>query len=367
MNTQASWFCWASALRKWGPLFEVAAKAELVKSLEEQMAVSGFWDDQQQAQALIAKLNRLRQGVDAWERLKADWAELTELTNMAIQENEDELAPEIKKGLEVLHQRLSALELAQLLGGKYDSRNAIIAFHPGAGGLESQDWAAMLLRMYSRWAEKRGFGVEILDYQPDVEAGINSAALLIKGDYAFGYLKSEKGVHRLVRISPFDSSGRRHTSFASLDVLPEVEADGEIEIAPDDLRVDTYRSGGAGGQHVNTTDSAVRLTHLPTGLVVTCQNERSQHANRLAAMKILLARLAEQRRREQESEIAQLRGEQREIAWGSQIRSYVFHPYNLVKDHRTETEMGNIGAVMDGEIDGFIDAWLRQQAGGERI
>ena len=325
------------------------------------MAETGFWEDQQKAQKVIGKVNALKDIVETWWGLKRDWAELTELTQLAVDEGEDSLSAEIGEGLGRLREGLRVLELNQLLGGKYDGKNAIISLHPGAGGLESQDWAAMLLRMYSRWAEKKGYSVDILDYQPDVEAGINSATLLVKGDYAFGYLKSEKGVHRLVRISPYDSTGRRHTSFASLDVLPEVEEE-EVEINPDDLRIDTYRSGGAGGQHVNTTDSAVRITHLPTGLIVTCQNERSQHANRLAAMKILIARLAEYQRQEQESEIAQLRGEQREIAWGSQIRSYVFHPYNLVKDHRTGMEVGNVNAVMDGDIDGLIDAWLRQQA-----
>lgn len=326
------------------------------------MAEAGFWEDQQRAQSIIARINSLKCVVDAWSELSEDCAELTELTDLALMENEPGMAADIGEGLSRLKESLNSLELTQLLGDKYDRNNAIISLHPGAGGLESQDWAGMLLRMYTRWAEKSGFAVEILDYQPDVEAGINSATLLIRGEYAFGYLKSEKGVHRLVRISPFDSSGRRHTSFASLDVLPEVE-DEELEIDPEDLRIDTYRSGGAGGQHVNTTDSAVRITHIPSGIVVTCQNERSQHANRLAAMKILLARIAERQRQEQEEELEKMRGEQREIAWGSQIRSYVFHPYSLVKDHRTDVEAGNVNAVIDGEIDQFIDAWLRRRAG----
>lgn len=323
------------------------------------MAREEFWQDQQRAQGIIARVNELRQVVEAWSAIRDTWADLSELAQLAQQEGEEGLTLEIGEGLRALKEQFQALELTQLLGGKYDRKNAIISLHPGAGGLESQDWAQMLLRMYIRWAEARGFIVEFLDFQADDEAGISSATLLVKGDFAYGYLQSEKGVHRLVRISPFDSSGRRHTSFASLDVLPEVEEGEGVKVNPEDLRVDTYRSGGAGGQHVNTTDSAVRLTHVPTGLVVTCQNERSQHANRLAAMKILLARLAEFERRAQEKEIAQLRGEQREIGWGSQIRSYVFHPYNLVKDHRTELETGNVGAVMDGEIDQFIEAWLR--------
>lgn len=330
------------------------------------MAETDFWADRERAETLIAELNAIKQTVVAWRELDSSWAELRELADLALQEGETALTEEIGSSLVLLQERLADLELAQLLGGKYDRKNAIISLHPGAGGVESQDWAGILLRMYCRWAERKGYKVEVLDYQPDVEAGINSATLLIKGDYAFGLLKTEKGVHRLVRISPYDSSGRRHTSFASLDVLPEAE-EAEITIAPEDLRVDTYRSGGAGGQHVNTTDSAVRLTHLPTGLVVTCQNERSQHANRLAALKILLARLAEAQCKEQEKEIAQLRGEQREIAWGSQIRSYVFHPYTLVKDHRTELESSNVTAVVDGEIDRFIDARLRQQAGAQEV
>ena len=327
------------------------------------MSAPGFWDDQQQAQKVIGAVNSLKKVTDAWSQLREEWAEVTELNELALAEEDSDLSQEIGEAIEGLRRRLSELELTQLFGGKYDRNNAIIALHPGAGGLESQDWAEMLMRMYTRWAEKRGFAVESLDYLPDVEAGIKSATLLIKGEYAFGYLKSEKGVHRLVRLSPFDSSGRRHTSFASLDVLPEVEDDAEIEIAQEDLRIDTYRASGAGGQHVNTTDSAVRITHLPTGIVVTCQNERSQHSNRLAAMKILRARLAQQQRQEQEEELAEIRGEQREIGWGSQIRSYVFHPYSLVKDHRTNAEAGNANAVIDGEIDGFIDAWLRWQAG----
>ena len=353
----------ASGLRKWGSPFEVAAKGSEIADLEAKMAEAGFWEDQQRAQSIIGRINSLKRVVDAWSEIRRDCNELAELTELALLENEQGMAAEIGAGLSRLKEQLNALELTQLLGEKYDRNNAIISFHPGAGGLESQDWAGMLLRMYTRWAEKRGFAVEILDYQPDEEAGINSATLLITGEYAFGYLKSEKGVHRLVRISPFDSSGRRHTSFASLDVLPEVEEESEVAINPEDLRVDTYRSSGAGGQHVNTTDSAVRITHIPTGIVVTCQNERSQHSNRLAAMKILLARLAEIQRLEQEEELAKIRGVQREIAWGSQIRSYVFHPYSLVKDHRTDVEAGNSSAVLDGEIDLFIDAWLRWRAG----
>lgn len=327
------------------------------------MSGPGFWDDQQRAQEIIGKVNALKKITDTWSRLKDECAELIELAEIALLEEEAEMTAEIGQGLDNIRTELNELELTQLLGGKYDRNSAIISLHPGAGGLESQDWAEMLMRMYTRWAEKRKFAVEILDYLPDVEAGIKSVTLLIKGEYAFGYLKAEKGVHRLVRISPFDSSGRRHTSFASLDVIPEVAEDSEVEISPEDLRIDTFRASGAGGQHINTTDSAVRITHIPTGTVVSCQNERSQHSNRLAAMKILRAKLAELQRQEQEEELAKLRGEQREIGWGSQIRSYVFHPYSLVKDHRTNVEVGNSNAVIDGDIDVFIDAWLRWQAG----
>lgn len=353
----------ANGSRKWGSPFEVAAKLKEVAVLEARMSDSGFWNDQQKAQSIIGSVNSLKRVTDTWSRLKNECAELLELTDIALMEDEAGMAQEIGQSLDTLRAELSELELTQLLGGKYDRSSAIISLHPGAGGLESQDWAEMLMRMYTRWAEKKGFGVEILDYLPDVEAGIKSVTMLIKGEYAFGYLKSEKGVHRLVRISPFDSSGRRHTSFASLDVIPEVEEGGEIAVNPEDLRIDTFRSSGAGGQHVNTTDSAVRITHIPSGIVVGCQNERSQHSNRLAAMKILLARLAERQRQEQEEELAKLRGTQREIAWGSQIRSYVFHPYSLVKDHRTNMEVGNANSVIDGELDGLIDAWLRWQAG----
>lgn len=331
------------------------------------MGAADFWNDQQAAQEVIGKVNALKRVAGAWQSLQADCRDALDFVELAMEDADDDLlAQDAKASLESIRTRLDQLELTQLLGDKYDDHNAILSIHPGAGGLESQDWAEMLLRMYTRYAEKQGYGVEMLDYLPDVEAGIKSVTLLIKGEYAYGYLKSEKGVHRLVRISPYDSSGRRHTSFASVDVMPDVEEDAEIEVAPEDIRVDTYRASGAGGQHVNKTDSAVRITHLSSGIVVQCQNERSQHSNRLAAMKILKAKLLELQRRKQEEELSKIRGEQREIAWGSQIRSYVFHPYSLVKDHRTGFEMGNSGAVMDGELEGFIDAWLRWQASQAR-
>lgn len=290
--------------------------------------------------------------------LEKRFTDVRELWQLALAEDENSVEAEISRELAAVESQVEEQLLAALLNGPYDGNNAILSLHAGAGGLESQDWVAMLLRMYTRWAEDHGYQLEILDYLEGEEAGIKSATILVKGEKAYGYLQAEKGVHRLVRISPFDSAGRRHTSFASVDVIPEVTAEQEETINPDDLKIDTFRAQGAGGQHVNKTDSAVRLTHLPTGIVVTCQNERSQHANRLAAMKILQARLADLKRQEQEAELAQIRGEQREIAWGSQIRSYVFHPYSLVKDHRTEAETGNIQAVMDGKIDNFIKAYL---------
>ncbi|MCL6616513.1 MAG: peptide chain release factor 2, partial [Anoxybacillus ayderensis] len=273
------------------------------------------------------------------------------------EELQKELVSEAKK----LSKDFSEFELQLLLNEPYDKNNAILELHPGAGGTESQDWASMLLRMYTRWAEKKGYKVETLDYLQGEEAGIKSVTLLIKGHNAYGYLKAEKGVHRLVRISPFDASGRRHTSFVSCEVVPEFDDNIEIDVRPDEIKVDTYRSSGAGGQHVNTTDSAVRITHIPTGIVVTCQSERSQIKNREKAMNMLKAKLYQKKLEEQQAELAEIRGEQKEIGWGSQIRSYVFHPYSLVKDHRTNTEVGNVQAVMDGEIDVFIDAYLRSK------
>jgi peptide chain release factor 2 len=262
-----------------------------------------------------------------------------------------------------LKEDVERLRIETLLNGQYDRNNAIFTVHSGAGGLEAQDWAEMLLRMYTRWSEKKGYVLSIIDMQRDYEAGIKSATMLVEGENAYGFLKSEKGVHRLVRISPFDAAGKRHTSFASVDVMPELDDDIKVEIDEDDLKIDTFRSGGAGGQHVNKTDSAVRITHLPTGLIVQCQNERSQHSNKEMAMKMLTAKLLELMEQEHKDKIDDIKGEYREIAWGSQIRSYVFHPYSLVKDHRTGEETGNVSAVMDGELDNFINAYLKQKSG----
>ena len=326
------------------------------------MTAPDFWDDNAKAQKLIGELNAVKHVVEGFESLEKEYEDLTLMLELAEEENDDSLSAEVEEAMKAFLRKLSGFELELLLNQPYDKMNAILELHPGAGGTESQDWAEMLLRMYRRWAESKGFKVEVLDYLPGDEAGIKSVTLAIKGHNAYGYLKAEKGVHRLVRISPFDASGRRHTSFVSCDVMPEIEEDvGEIEIRPEDIRVDTYRSSGAGGQHVNKTESAVRITHIPTGIVVQCQSERSQIQNRERAMTMLRSKLYERKLEEQRKELAELRGEQTDIAWGNQIRSYVFHPYSLVKDHRTQMETGNVQAVMDGEIDPFIDAYLRMQ------
>ncbi len=344
-----------------GP-FDLPGKEKLRAELEEKMAEPGFWDNPEEAQKIMQKSNALKVTLDDCRHLLDSLSEAEVLHELG--HEEAEYLAEAEAILSDLSVKLDHAELQLLLGDKYDASNAILSLHPGAGGTESQDWADMLLRMYTRWGERQGFIVEMLDYQPGDEAGIKSVTLLVKGENAYGYLKAEKGVHRLVRISPFDASGRRHTSFAAVDVIPEVddETASGIELNPDEIRVDTFRASGAGGQHVNKTDSAVRLTHLPTGIVVQCQNERSQISNKATAEKILKAKLLELKREEQEKERASIRGDLQEIGWGSQIRSYVFHPYSMVKDHRTNVEVGNVYGVMDGELDGFIDAFLRMEA-----
>lgn len=333
----------------------------MIANFEEKMAAPDFWDDNDKAQGVIAELNAIKSSVDQYEGLQQEYDDTAMMAELAEEEGDEELAADIGGSIENLLKKLEDFELQLLLSAPYDKMNAILELHPGAGGTESQDWGQMLLRMYTRWAEKHGFKVETLDYLPGDEAGIKSVTLLIKGYNAYGYLKAEKGVHRLVRISPFDSSGRRHTSFVSCDVVPEITDDVDIEVRTEDLKIDTYRASGAGGQHINTTDSAVRITHIPTGIVVTCQNERSQIKNRERAMTMLRSKLYERKLEEQQKELDEIRGEQSDIAWGSQIRSYVFHPYSMVKDHRTSVETGNVGAVMDGELDPFIDGYLRSQ------
>ncbi|MFZ5640313.1 MAG: peptide chain release factor 2 [Bacillota bacterium] len=352
----------AARIEELGFLFDVAGREQQIKALEEQTAASGFWDDPAAAQKTMQKITALKNRVELYLDVKRHFEDLKALWELGLEEGDESLEGEIDLGLADMVNRLDRLQLDLMLSGPYDRGSAIISLHAGAGGTEAQDWVQMLLRMYTRWAEEKGYRVATIDLLPGDEAGVKSVTLSIEGENAYGYLKTEKGVHRLVRISPFDASGRRHTSFASVDVMPEVDDENEISIDPADLRVDTYRSGGAGGQHVNKTDSAVRITHIPTGIVVQCQNERSQLANRLQAMKLLQARLLDLQLRKREEELAVLRGDQQEIAWGSQIRSYVFHPYSLVKDHRTGVEMGNVTAVMDGDIDQFISSYLRQHS-----
>ncbi|NLM54099.1 MAG: peptide chain release factor 2 [Firmicutes bacterium] len=336
-------------------------KRARVVQLEEGMAAPGFWDDQSAAQAVMKEISALKRTIQEWEELYNQYEDAETMLELVSEEPDEALEGELERDVARLEKALDRLELAALLDGEFDSGNAIVSIHPGAGGTESQDWAEMLLRMYTRWADSRGYDVEVLDYQPGEEAGIKSVTLLISGTNAYGYLKAEKGVHRLVRISPFDASGRRHTSFTSVDVIPEITEDADVEIKSEDLRIDTYRASGAGGQHVNKTESAVRITHIPTGIVVQCQSERSQHSNREAAMKILRSRLLARQQQEKQARLEELKGEQGEIAWGNQIRSYVFCPYTMVKDHRTNLEVGNVDAVMDGMLDPFIEAYLKMK------
>ncbi len=325
------------------------------------MAEPGFWDDQPQAQKVIDATNGLKAKYDSFKALQQQYDDLSVSAELLAEENDPQIATEFDSGIESLQKQMQQYELSLLLNGPYDSNNAILEIHPGAGGTESQDWGEMLLRMYTRWAEQHQFTVETVDYLAGEDAGIKSVTLLIKGHNAYGYLRSERGVHRLVRISPFDAAGRRHTSFASVDVMPELDDTVNIEINSDDLRVDVYRASGAGGQHVNKTSSAVRITHLPTGIVVASQAERSQLQNRQTAMNMLRAKLYQRELEEKEKKRAEIQGEQAEIGWGSQIRSYVFQPYTMIKDHRTNYETGNGQAVLDGDLDPFIDAYLQLQ------
>jgi len=329
------------------------------------MLAPDFWNDNEEATRISKKVDNIKNKLNLLDELEQDIEEVEVYMELREEDNDESLNKQIDNKLRHLNKELEDLELKTRLNGEHDNNNAILSIHPGAGGTESQDWAAMLLRMYDRWAQNQDFDVKTLDFQSGDEAGIKRVTILIEGEYAYGYLKGESGVHRLVRISPFDSSGRRHTSFASVDVMPEIEEDIEVDINEQDLKIETYRASGAGGQHVNKTDSAVRITHQPTGLVVQCQNERSQHKNKQMAMKILKTRLMELKKEAQAEKIDELRGEHKEIAWGSQIRSYVFHPYNMIKDHRTNVEEGNIEKVMDGYIDEFIEAYLKQNKSDE--
>lgn len=329
--------------------------------MEQKTYEEDFWKDVEKAQKIMQDAKALNNQVKEYEDLINDVEELEILIDLVLEEEAYEMYKDISNGLSKLTKKADEFKLNTLLSGEFDKNNAIISIHSGAGGLEAQEWAEMLLRLYRRWSDNKGFNVETLDLISDTEGGIKSVTLLIKGFNAYGYLKSEKGVHRLVRISPFDTAGKRHTSFASIDVYPEITGDVDIEINQSDIKVDTYRASGAGGQHVNTTDSAVRITHLPTGIIAQCQNERSQHSNRLTAMNMLKAKLIHLKEEEKKEKIDDLQGSYTQIGWGSQIRSYVFHPYSMVKDHRTGAEVGDVSKVMDGDIDQFINEYLIQK------
>lgn len=374
-------------LQKSEVLFDVAGLEQQLKELEDQTTNPEFWNDSANSGKILKQINNIKSKTENFKKIKENLQYILELNDLVYEEikempagaellkssflldgeqenikKDSDLYAEIKEVLEEtesLENNIEKLEISTLLSGKYDSNNAILTIHPGAGGTEAQDWAEMLYRMYTRWASQNGYDIKELDYLDGEEAGLKSVTFLVSGEYAYGYLKGEMGVHRLVRISPFDAGGRRHTSFASLEVLPEIAEDIEIDINPDDLRVDTYRSSGAGGQHINKTSSAIRITHIPTNIVVTCQSERSQIQNRETAMKMLKSKLLNLKEKENKEKIEDLKGVQMDIAWGSQIRSYVFCPYTLVKDHRTNYETGNVQAVMDGDLNGFIDSYLK--------
>ncbi len=344
--------------------FDISSLSSELSNLEKETLKEGFWNDTKKSGIILQKIKTIRSKLDNFNNLNEEINNLIDMSELLIEEADDKqqdnsLIKDILNNTTVFQNKLEDLEIETLLSGKYDINNAIVTIHPGAGGTESQDWAEMLYRMYSRWGNSHGYTIQELDYLDGDEAGLKSVTFLISGDYAYGYMKSEKGVHRLVRISPFDAGGRRHTSFASVEVLPEITEDIEIDINPDDLRIDTYRASGAGGQHINKTSSAIRITHIPTNIVVACQTERSQIQNRETAMKMLKSKLLDLKEREHKEKIEDLKGEQKDIAWGSQIRSYVFCPYTLVKDHRTNYEVGNVYSVMDGDLNGFMREYLK--------
>ncbi len=349
-------------MRPFEVIFDPDAKTARLQAIEQEILKPNFWNDNESAQRLLKERTSLKSDLTLCENLKAEVEDAKGYLDLAREENDEETLREVSAKVTHVEQEVQAAEFRRMLGGENDPNNAIVSIHAGAGGTEAQDWSDMLLRMYLRWSERKGFQTEIIDYLPGEEAGVKSVTFTVNGDYAYGYLKAESGIHRLVRISPFDAGKRRHTSFASLFVYPEIEEDIVVEINEDDLRVDTFRSSGAGGQHVNKTDSAVRITHLPTGIVVQCQNERSQHKNRATAMKVLKARLYELKQKEQEEKMEQFHSTKKDIAWGSQIRSYVLQPYRLAKDHRTNLEIGNVDGVLDGDLDPFIEAYLMQKS-----
>ncbi|WP_138295614.1 MULTISPECIES: peptide chain release factor 2 [unclassified Clostridium] len=347
-------------IKEAGDSLDLAQIEAQLEKLEGQMTADGFWDDVEHANKVSQQVKGLKDDVAAYRSLVAAADDIETMIELSDEEQDASMLEEITSEMQTLRERVEKMQLQALLSGSYDANDAILSLHAGAGGTEAQDWCSMLFRMYTRYCERKGYTVKVLDMLDGDEAGIKSVTMEIQGRYAYGYLKAEKGVHRLVRISPFDSSARRHTSFASLDVSPVIEAnEGDIEINPEDLKVDTYRSSGAGGQHVNKTESAIRITHIPTGIVVACQNERSQIQNRETAMRMLRSKLMELRERERMEQMAEIKGEMKKIEWGSQIRSYVFQPYTMVKDHRTGAEVGNVDAVMDGELDIFIQSYLK--------
>jgi len=345
-------------LRNSGGIFDIDNKKKRIAELEQATLSPSFWNDNEKAQGVLKEMNGLKDWTSRWDALFHRIEDIQSMCEMAEEEGDDSLSDDMASEVEGIEHDVADLELMRMLGGTDDSKNALVTIHPGAGGTESQDWAEMLFRMYLRYAQRSGFDTQILDQQAGDEAGIKSATIEVKGQFAYGYLKAEAGVHRLVRISPFDANKRRHTSFASVFVYPEVDDDIEIEVNPADLRIDTYRASGAGGQHVNKTSSAVRITHLPTNIVVQCQNERSQFQNKANAMKMLMARLYQKQREEENKRLEAMEQKKKEISWGSQIRSYVFHPYNMVKDHRTSVETSNVQDVMDGNLAAFVKAYL---------
>lgn len=348
-----------SKLEQIGDSLDIVKLKNELSALETKVAEQDFWLDNKNSSIVLKQINEIKNKIENYNKIETELNSVLEMSELLNIEPDEEMAKEVLKTTSKLEKEIEKLEITTLLSGKYDNNNAILTIHPGAGGTEAQDWAEMLYRMYTRWANANGFEVKELDYLEGEEAGLKSVTFLVAGEFAYGYLKGEMGVHRLVRISPFDAGGRRHTSFASIEVLPEITEDIEIDINPDDLRIDTYRSSGAGGQHINKTSSAVRITHIPTNIVVACQSERSQIQNRETAMRMLKSKLLNLKEKEQKETIDELKGVQMDIAWGSQIRSYVFCPYTLVKDHRTNFEVGNVEAVMDGDLNGFIDSYLK--------
>ncbi|WP_231293791.1 peptide chain release factor 2 [Thermoanaerobacterium thermosaccharolyticum] len=348
-------------IKEMGASLDIEGLKREVMEIDKKMAEPDFWNDLQKSQELSKKLKDLKELISEYESIEKQCEDLNALIELGIEEGDESISQEVHEEYKSLSKKINDMKIKTLLNGPYDRNNAILSIHAGAGGTEAQDWTEMLLRMYMRWASSKNYEVETVDYLPGDDAGVKSVTIMVKGAFAYGYLKGEAGVHRLVRISPFDAAGRRHTSFALVEVLPEIDDDIKVDIRPEDLKIDTYRSSGAGGQHVNKTESAIRITHIPTGIIVQCQSERSQMQNRETAMKMLKAKLMDLMIKEQKEKIEDLKGEHKEAGWGNQIRSYVFQPYTLVKDHRTNFEVGNVNAVMDGDIDEFINAYLKQK------